>query len=783
MDDHEGDMSSSHRLTGVFKVRDQLGLTGKGVKVGFVDSGVDWRHPALGGCTSFPCARVAYGYDFVGDDGDAGISDPDPLDKCGGHGTHVAGIIGANSTSGKIFTGVAPDVVFGAYRIFPCRGASYYSQYMEAIQRAYDDGMDIVNMSLAGNSGFPDGPAEELVSKLISTGKIVFAISAGNAGAEGIWQVGGPAVSRRAISVAATTLVDATRTREITVGGNRYSIILYDDTPVFSSLNNTEIVLNLMAAPPVGPPAGADGCPDTPDAPGLHVGARGKILLVRRGTCPFDDKLKAANAAGATAIIVYNHGISALPVLGNRLVDPALNVSIPLYVMQAEEGAALASFLLQSGGNSTIAFDTEDSTSVSVPVRITDFSSWGLGPDLDFKPEIAAPGAKILSTYPLDLGGFAILQGTSMSAPYLAGVLALYKQYSNQLKKYSFSRREHFKRQTGNDLLAELFKDDPEHLKGRIMNAGKSLVAISNNAEIPDSNVHQGAGIIQADRLFLVRLASSPSRFALANFNAPETHILALKNYDEVPVRVILSHSGSSSVRITTNAYAYTNTTGSSNFGSGTSESFPIQILSGATANITVTFVPDVEALSQAKSNHDVFLVSGYIKALYDDGSNEINVPYTGLVGDRSDLLPFETIPVGSPNSPPSPAWVIDGQSYTDNITVNLASTSGLSAAVRTVVSGNLEGLLLDSRNIVLGTIAEFTGTDIGRSANSAAPFYILFGTWNGAYVDARTGSASIVGRNETYHVKFRFYFSRASDESAKVYAKQELLLPAVTFV
>jgi subtilisin family serine protease len=61
-------------------------LTGKGIKVGIIDSGIDYRHPALGGCFGKNC-RVAYGTDFVGD-AFTGENDPvpdnDPLD-CGGN--------------------------------------------------------------------------------------------------------------------------------------------------------------------------------------------------------------------------------------------------------------------------------------------------------------------------------------------------------------------------------------------------------------------------------------------------------------------------------------------------------------------------------------------------------------------------------------------------------------------------------------------------------------------------------------------------------------------------
>ena len=51
--------------------------------------------------------------------------------------------------------------------------------------------------------------------------------------------------------------------------------------------------------------------------------------------------------------------------------------------------------------------------------KISSFSSWGMGPDLTIKPDIGAPGGLIYSTYPLKLGGYATLSGTSMATPYV----------------------------------------------------------------------------------------------------------------------------------------------------------------------------------------------------------------------------------------------------------------------------------------------------------------------------------------------------------------------------
>ena len=126
------DLGAALGLTGADVAQNSLGLTGRGIKVGIIDTGIDIDHPAFGGSgtpgtSAFPSARIVAGYDLVGDAYNAGgtgaalvpVPDANP-DDCGGHGTHVAGIVGANGGGLK---GVAPDVQFGAYRVFGCAGS------------------------------------------------------------------------------------------------------------------------------------------------------------------------------------------------------------------------------------------------------------------------------------------------------------------------------------------------------------------------------------------------------------------------------------------------------------------------------------------------------------------------------------------------------------------------------------------------------------------------------------------------------------------------------------
>jgi minor extracellular serine protease Vpr len=74
------------------------------------------------------------------------VPDNDPRD-CEGHGTHVAGIAGAKGN----MIGVAPGITFGAYRVFGCNGSAADDVIVAALERALEDDMDVINMSLGSN--------------------------------------------------------------------------------------------------------------------------------------------------------------------------------------------------------------------------------------------------------------------------------------------------------------------------------------------------------------------------------------------------------------------------------------------------------------------------------------------------------------------------------------------------------------------------------------------------------------------------------------------------------
>lgn len=168
------------------------GNTGAGVKIGIIDSGIDYTHPDLS-------ANYAGGWDFVN-------NDDDPRDDFG-HGTLVAGIVGAVD-DGQGIVGVAPEASLYAYKILDSSGGGTFDRVIAALDRAIADGMDVVNMSF-GSFGDPGQAVLDACERALTAG-ILLVASAGNLGTfDGSGDnVVYPARYSSVIAVAATTDLD-----------------------------------------------------------------------------------------------------------------------------------------------------------------------------------------------------------------------------------------------------------------------------------------------------------------------------------------------------------------------------------------------------------------------------------------------------------------------------------------------------------------------------------------------------------------------------------------------
>ncbi|HEX8355525.1 MAG TPA: S8 family serine peptidase [Pyrinomonadaceae bacterium] len=463
-------------------------VTGAGIKVGIIDTGIDYQHSNFGGrglladyqannrATNadgfFPTQKVAGGFDFAGDayNGSAAtaVPDPDPMD-CNGHGTHVAGIaagLGVNA-DGTTFTGpygtntpfnslrigpgVAPRADLYAIRVFGCTGGTNLT--VQGIEWSVDpngdgdfeDRLDVINMSLGSNFGVPSNTSALASDNAVRAGVIVVA-SSGNAG-DTFFISGAPGVSGRAISVASTldpgnTLnrsrinSPAAIVRDLAVSNSLYGPQTFDVTG--------DVVIGTDVAEPADPGAGlvagttTDGCSPLTNA----AAVAGRIVMVDRGRCAFEQKSKNAQDAGAIGVIIANNAAGLPP---NFTDDPAITSSntVPTVGISQADGNAIRG---QIAGGQTVNVTLRRVSGADTISASSSRGPRGGGTSAVFalKPDISAPGFDITSAQtgvscpgcitPAPTPGFIpnnqplTIGGTSMAAPHVAGVMALLRE-------------------------------------------------------------------------------------------------------------------------------------------------------------------------------------------------------------------------------------------------------------------------------------------------------------------------------------------------------------------
>jgi len=546
------------------------GFLGQGVRVAVIDTGIDYNHPWLGGGWG---NRVTYGWDFVGDDYDASdpandvpMPDDDPMD-CNGHGTHVAGIVGA---AGSVIWGVAPAVELGAYRVFGCAGSSSSDVIVAALERAFLDGSDVVNMSLGAAYQWPQYPSAIASNNLVDAGVVVVA-SIGNNGDNGVYSAGAPGVGEKVIGVASFDNLGVVQD-EIEVAGRTMAPRLMSGSIAAETSGTEEVVF-------VGRACNTDPLDEDP---------AGKVALAVRGTCAFSDKALNAQAAGATAVIVMNNVFGAF---GGTL--GGVEVDIPVLSLSQDDGQ----FIVSQMPTSLTWLGPRN-----VQDEISAFSSWGLAPDLSLKPDIGAPGGSILSTY---LGGrFAYLSGTSMSAPHVAGAVALL-------------------------------------LEARPGTAAADVLTLLQNTADPKPftkdvdylhAVHrQGAGMVNIPRAISALTTVTPSKLSLGESQTgPFTTTLTVKNDSDAPVTYTLVHEGRvvATAGNTYNASLYVPADVEVTFSNGT-----LTVPAFGTETVTVTITDPGLSGGMPQT-----VYGGYIQFVEEDDVVALSVPFAGYSGDYQSI-------------------------------------------------------------------------------------------------------------------------------------------------
>ncbi|EED17182.1 subtilisin, putative [Talaromyces stipitatus ATCC 10500] len=416
------DTFSPHVMTGVDKLRAE-GFLGDGIKIAIVDTGIDYNHPALGGCFGDGC-KIAFGTDLVGDDytgENTPVPNDDPMD-CAGHGTHVAGIIAAESVNPE-FTGVAPNATIGIYRVFGCTGSTSDDVLIQAFLMAYEAGADIITASVGGNSGWSEDPWAVVVSRIVDAG-VPCTLAIGNDGGTGVFVASSAATGRGVTAVASVdNVVTPLLVKNATWSTNNSTAQTFGWIPYTPSNipNGTYPLYDILN----GSNDTTLPCNDNFTLPDIT----GKIALIPYDTYCTDGSgmVGKVTDAGGKYILWYSARAGEIyPINGT-------GYGIDSFGMVTIDVGTQWTGIMATGSPVSVNMITPVYEPYSVQLTVNNvtgglmsyFSSWGPTFEAEVKPQIAAPGGSILSTYPLKQGGYKVDTGTSMATPFVAGSIAL----------------------------------------------------------------------------------------------------------------------------------------------------------------------------------------------------------------------------------------------------------------------------------------------------------------------------------------------------------------------
>lgn len=618
------DMNSAVEMTQAKQVWDELGYKGQGTVVSVIDSGIDVTHKDLkltdikkakikSAANSYGTLKVPYVYNYA--DKNYDVVDKNMATDM--HGMHVAGIVAANGD----IKGVAPEAQVLGMKVFsnnPDNPSAFADDIVAAIEDSVIYGADVINMSLGAPSGFVDANDSEQVAIKKATEKGVMVVVSGgnsyystfpvkNPNIPDTGLVGSPGISREALQVASyenTKVVGVAL--DYKADNNVKGQMLYTTSEV-----KPDDVLKDVEGYDI-----ADlGSIDNDDANAtLYANAKGKIALIQKldvtgKTSSYGQKKVYAQEAGAIGVIFYG--------VDDDLVNtaPKDGVTIPCICISKKDAETLKSLIssnlklnfngsIISAGNSNIG-------------KMSDFSSWGPTPNLEFKPEITGVGGNIWSLANDDK--YQSMSGTSMSSPHVAGAEALILG-GKKTQKLSVP--------TG-----ELIN----FTKNISMNTSKILLGAN---DVPISPRNQGAGLIQIKDAINNNVTvtyNGKAAAALKEIGKEKTFELNVANYGEKAATYTLQNGGvlteiksntDKEGNVTSNVHDI-NIDGAKMTFSNNS----VTVEPGKTVNVSVTItIPTGFETEQ--------FVEGYVKFKSEtDGAPSLSIPYLGFYGDWSKPL------------------------------------------------------------------------------------------------------------------------------------------------
>ena len=643
---------------------DQVTQKGEGKVIAVIDTGVDMTHPAFTGAMpdnvalsedqvqallphlgagksgQYMSEKFPFAYDYADDDVDAAPREG----GSGFHGTHVAGIAAGNADK---IVGTAPDAQIIVGKVTRSEDDALLDS---ALLAALDDMVvlrpDVINLSLGWTAGMDneaDSVYDTVYKKLQEEGITVNA-AAGNAFSTGYGNNSGKGLPYA--SDPDTSVMDepATYPSVVAVGSVENALIRNAFTAAGMDIGyqrsrgmNGEKVAYFSDLP-AGTYEYVDaGFASEEDVAALKEkfpnGLSGKIALVSRGKMTYQKKVENLYDLHPAGVLVYN------------------NVSVgSLIIMNLTTQDVPAAFISQADGQAMLAAADHHLTIAegqvlpqSTTYEASEFSSWGVSPDLRLKPEIAAPGGNVFSAIPN--GAYEQTSGTSMATPQMAGISAIVLQ-----------------RVQSDPLFASMSaRDKADVVQNLIMGTARPLTDAAQTSGALYSPRKQGAGLV--DALAATTSSVYPTVVGAAEPSRPKADLgdgtkgwhfdVTLHNLGAAPATYELSSQALSEI---VDGGFFTEHSSDwrgrgvevtySGAASASAEGATITVPASGEATVGVDVMPGSEFASYVADNtpNGTFL-DGFVRfASKTDGQPDLAVPYLGFYGDWGKAPIFDAL-------------------------------------------------------------------------------------------------------------------------------------------
>ena len=659
-------------MTGVSQVWEDLGYTGKGMKIAVIDTGLDLDHPSFAAepettessltvadieavlkdlnayakrssitaKTLYRSAKVPYAFNYV----DNSLTADHSADQQGDHGTHVSGIAAANALDGTPVKGMAPDAQIIVMKVFGAAGGAYTDDIVAALEDAMVLGCDVVNASLGSPAGFCSTDTEiDLIYDRLASQDIVATFSAGNEGTSSYQNMWGTDLNRTANPDNATVGQPGIFDNVMTIASADNAIVMGDYFTVGSNkvfyMDNYEYLLDQVPWS-LRDLAGEqmeyviiDGLGQEEyfyDAEGNSL-VEGKIAIVMRGELSFAEKCMNAEYAGAAACIIWNHNDDDdIYSFGMTTADEATGYypGIPVGLITLSDGNMMA----EAAEKTLVVSDEMGQRADANGGQMSSFSSWGVSPELGLEPDITGIGGNVYSCY--DGGKYGLMSGTSMSAPQVAGVTALVMQR-----------------------LYELYPNAPD---GTVRELAEAMLMSTANPIIDKtfgfveaSPRQQGAGLVDAYQavtsdVYLTVKGEKPKAELGDSSTGKYTFSFEIHNIGDEAVTYDLAGTMNTEYPADGGGIYFMYGADMPLSGSVSFNKESVTVPAGGNANVTVTVAlsEDDKAMFRQYWENGGY-VEGYIYLVSsnEEGAitSQLNLPYLGFYGDWTKAPVFDT--------------------------------------------------------------------------------------------------------------------------------------------